>query len=449
MTAEQNKFDAIVIGTGPGGGMVARDLTKYGKKVLILERGDYKPTTGKLGQTLSRGYIPGTQLPLTKSGKPILRGITTGGTSNFYTATAYPPNYELLERYGVNIRQEIEDVRSELPIAPIKDELMSPAAELFMKTSRELGYDCQKFDKYIYQDRCLQNCDSCIMGCPNDAKWNSRYLVDEAIENGAEIINGAMVEKIISEGDIAIGVEYKTGRKTTKVYADRIVLSAGGIGSPLVLRKSGFENVGEDVCGDPLMVVIGKIEGLKGTGKAVPMMTGFHLKEDGIMFSDLAMPKIMKKLFDAHAFNFTKMGEYEDILPIMVKIRDDLSGKIINNGLVDKPTSEADQAKLNKGKAIAEEILKKAGAKKTYATRVLAAHPGAGIKLGQHLDENLKTHNFDNLYVCDASVFPEPLGLPPSLSILGMGKRLAKHLAEQNSMGGRVAGEGTEMIAAE
>ena len=53
-------------------------------------------------------------------------------------------------------------------------------------------------------------------------------------------------------------------------------------------------------------------------------------------------------------------------------------------------------------------------------------------RLGEHLDENLKTKKFNNLYVCDASVFPEPLGRPPSLSILGMGKRLAKHLAAQN-----------------
>jgi choline dehydrogenase-like flavoprotein len=161
------------------------------------------------------------------------------------------------------------------------------------------------------------------------------------------------------------------------------------------------------------------------------------------------MPKIFKKLFDAHAFNFHKMGEYADILPIMVKIRDDLSGRVINNGLVDKPISEADQAKLDKGKAIAEEILKKAGAKKTYSTRVMSAHPAASIKLGQHLDANLRTKKFANLYVCDASVFPEPLGLPPSLSILGMGKRLAKHLAEHNSMGATSSSDTAKLEPAE
>ena len=141
----QNQYDAIIIGSGPGGGMVAKDLTQYGKKVLILERGDYKPTKGTFSQMLSRGWLPGTQMPVTKSLKPIVRGITTGGTSNLYTATAYPPDYEMLERYGVDIAKEIEELKEELPIAPLSDHLMSPAANLFMKTASEMGYDAFKY----------------------------------------------------------------------------------------------------------------------------------------------------------------------------------------------------------------------------------------------------------------------------------------------------------------
>ena len=315
MTSTQTKYDAIVVGTGPGGGIVARDLAKYGKKVLILERGDYKPTRGSFKQMVSRGWIPGTQMPLTTRGKPIVRGITTGGTSNFYTATAFPPPDELLAKYDIDIREETASLRAELPIAPIRDELMSDAAKLFMKTARELGYDCNKFDKYIYQDNCRRDCGSCIIGCPHDAKWNSRYLVDEALELGAVMINHANVRKVIKEGEQAVGVEYKEGGKKHSVYADQIVVSAGGIGSPLILRRSGFEGVGENVAMDPSIIVFGQIRGLSGTGNAVPMMTGFHLKEDGIMFADMHLPQILKQLFDAHALNLTKMGEFHDVLP--------------------------------------------------------------------------------------------------------------------------------------
>jgi len=428
LSSTQNEYDVIIVGTGPGGGSVARDLTNYGKKVLILERGDYKPTNGTFKQMFSRGWIPGTQMPITLGGKPILRGITTGGTSNVYTATAYQPPFETLEKYGVDISQEIKDIRAELPIGPISDRLMSPAATLFMESSRNLGYDCKKFDKFIYQDRCLQNCDSCILGCPNDAKWNARYLVDEACAKGATIINHAMVKRVVTDGNTAVGVEYKCDGKTTKVYAEQIVVSAGGIGSPLILRKSGFKNVGTDLCVDPAIVVCGQVGGLEGTGKAVPMMTGFHLEEEGVMISDMHLPRVLKTLFDVHAINFGKIKEFSDVIPIMVKIRDDLSGKIYNNGVMSKRISKEDQKKTDDGEKIAQDILINAGAEKTYSSRVLAAHPGASVKIGEHLDKDLKT-KFDNLYVCDCSVFPEALGIPPSLTILGLGTRLAKHLA--------------------
>jgi choline dehydrogenase-like flavoprotein len=57
----------------------------------------------------------------------------------------------------------------------------------------------------------------------------------------------------------------------------------------------------------------------------------------------------------------------------------------------------------------------------------LAAHPGGTVKIGEHVDTNLKT-KFDNLYVCDCSVMPQEWGLPPTTSLIALGKRLAKHL---------------------
>ncbi len=39
-------FDAIVVGSGPGGATVARELSRRGWKVLILERGGKAPVTG-------------------------------------------------------------------------------------------------------------------------------------------------------------------------------------------------------------------------------------------------------------------------------------------------------------------------------------------------------------------------------------------------------------------
>jgi choline dehydrogenase-like flavoprotein len=75
--------------------------------------------------------------------------------------------------------------------------------------------------------------------------------------------------------------------------------------------------------------------------------------------------------------------------------------------------------------------VKKAGAKNIFKTGYLAAHPGGTVKIGDLVDANLKTE-YDNLYVCDCSVIPEAWGLPPTLTLIGLGKRLARHLAGES-----------------
>ena len=41
--SSQKHYDVIIIGTGAGGGTLAKQLAPSGKSILILERGDYVP----------------------------------------------------------------------------------------------------------------------------------------------------------------------------------------------------------------------------------------------------------------------------------------------------------------------------------------------------------------------------------------------------------------------
>src|ERR1700733_4102482 len=38
-----SRYDVIIVGSGPGGGALAHRLAPTGKRILILERGDYLP----------------------------------------------------------------------------------------------------------------------------------------------------------------------------------------------------------------------------------------------------------------------------------------------------------------------------------------------------------------------------------------------------------------------
>jgi len=61
-------------------------------------------------------------------------------------------------------------------------------------------------------------------------------------------------------------------------------------------------------------------------------------------------------------------------------------------------------------------------------SRQQGAHPGGTAAIGRVVDADLETE-VDNLFVCDASVFPETPGLPPIVTIIALAKRLAKKLA--------------------
>ncbi len=426
MKSPNTEFDAIVVGSGPGGATVAKDLSANGKKVLILEWGDNDPIRGKFTQVLPQAFIPGKSLLITNQMLGMIRAITTGGSSLIYCGTAFDPPVEMLNTYGVDVSAEASEMKNQIPMAPLADELMAAGPRRFLESAQDLGYDAHKLNKFIYQDKCRVKCQLCSYGCPYGAKWNARHFIDDALGSGATMINHARVEKVIIENKAAVGVEYTRGKEKYRAYAPKTIIAAGGIGSPLILRKSGMQGTGYDFFYDPLIFVYGKIRGL-GNGRAVPMSAGVHFADDGIVMTDFNMPHLMKILFDLEVFKIKQAFAYRNVLPIMIKIRDDLGGRITKNGWVAKSVTKEDKAKLNKGADHARRILAHAGATDIYRGWMFAAHPGGTVKIGEHVDTDLKT-KFDNLYVCDASVIPQEWGLPPTATILSLGRRLSKHL---------------------
>jgi choline dehydrogenase-like flavoprotein len=428
-TLLNDEYDAIIVGSGPGGSSVAKELSERGWKILILEKGDGKPINGTATQLISMALIPGKSLHFTQQLLGLIHGITVGGSSIIYYANAVDPPNELFKTYGIDLHTEVAEVKKELPIEPLSDHLLGPAARKIMESAQDLGYAWDKLPKIAYQDKCRVNCDKCVMGCPYGAKWTARMYVEDICKNNSVLITDAEVIQVLQENQNAIGVEFTRRGKRYKAFAKTTILAAGGIGSPLILRRCGILNVGCDFFFDPLIFVIGEVDEMM-SGKEFPMAAGFHFKEEGYLLTDLVLPRWLYWLFTAQVFRFDRLSAHRRSLPIMVKVRDELGGKLTKSGSVRKRLGDIEGKRLMDGYAHARKILVNAGARNIYKTWYLAVHPGGTVKINEIVDANLKTE-IDNLYVCDCSVIPEAWGLPPSLSLLALGKRLGKHLSAQ------------------
>ena len=133
-----DEFDAIIVGTGPGGGSVANELSRQGWKLLILEKGAGEPIKGTPAQLISMALVPGRSLHFTRQLLGLIHGVTVGGSSIIYYANAIEPPYEMFAGYDIDLRSEVEEVKQELPVKPLSDDLLGPAAKRILESAREI-----------------------------------------------------------------------------------------------------------------------------------------------------------------------------------------------------------------------------------------------------------------------------------------------------------------------
>jgi len=458
---DNKSYEYIVIGTGPGGAPVAKELAKAGKGVLMLERGAYHKKF--LGFPFGLRLLDRFMLfARSQEGVIIERGITVGGSSMVYQSNVADPPKKLIGAMGIDFKPETDEIKAEIGVKVLPNRFFefSKGITRTLEAAEKMGIPFKAQDKFIDPDRCKMGCDWCMLGCPQGARWTTREYVDEAIAYGADLLTLARVEKVIlnDQKSRVIGVGLFDGRV---IRCDNVILSAGGIGSPALLLRSGIKHLGSQDVGtsfsmDPMNIVLGFSKDIDGGMWGVQTFThaieSLADSEGFLIGNSAALGTFMVNTsfrVESALKAWPKAPMIKRGMGLFVKLSDEPHGQIHANEKTNKPFTELDHKRVDKGTEISKEIMINAGADPASFSvlKWAGGHPGGTIAMGKAVNRDFSTE-IQGMYVCDGSLMPISPGVPPSLSIDGMSKLLGKILTGQVKAEERFVGKKGKRAAA-
>jgi choline dehydrogenase-like flavoprotein len=282
-------YDIAIIGTGAGGGTLLHALAGRGKRILVLERGDYVPREKANWNTRAvnvEGRYQTKETWRDREGRPLHphTNYYVGGNTKFYGAAlfrlrredfgeikhwggispAWPIEYEDLEPY-YTAAERLYHVHGErgadptdppasapYPHPPVSHEpriqrLHDDWARLGLRPFHvPLGIMLDEADPR--GSRCIrcETCDGhpCLVGAKSDAQV---VCVDPALRDpNATLLTNAHVTKLETgaSGREVTRLVVKRGDATETYSADVVVVSAGAINSAALLLRSASDRHG-------------------------------------------------------------------------------------------------------------------------------------------------------------------------------------------------------------
>lgn len=251
--------DAVVVGSGAGGAVVAAELAAAGKDVVILEKGGYyseSDFTNVEAQMTPELYLRRGMLSTADLGMIVLAGSCLGGGTviNWSTSLRTPPEVlaEWERDYGLTGATSPEYARGFAAVerrigVNTEDSAPNRNNAALQRGCEALGYRWAAIPRNA--SGCEQRCGYCGFGCPHGRKQSTMltYLQD-AYDQGARILARCTVERVLIERGRAVGVEgwapdSQTGvRRRVVVRAPLVVVAGGSVESPALLLRSGLTN---------------------------------------------------------------------------------------------------------------------------------------------------------------------------------------------------------------
>jgi len=476
-------YDCIIVGSGASGGTLAYGLAKKGRRVLLVESGDFvKPPVGhddpdRIGFAQSE-YGPSRSLPC------------VGGPTKFYgsalyrlremdfestrletgESAAWPVSYKELEPYysaaetiyrvhGSSAGDPTEPPRATpYPYPPIPHQgLVQSLVERVQASGVPVGHVPRGLD---YRDggKCVlcSTCDGYY--CRLDAKMDAEIAcIRPAIATGnVELATNTECLRVLlsDDGKRATGVRLRTGSGESTVHADVVAVCAGVMDTPVLLRRSRtgahpegignhYGSLGRYMCGHSVALQV-LVMGLK----PLPPM---HTKTFAInsfygpshewpypqgtiqVLGQLPMydqPAFVRALVSRSLVMQCMTEEPSTKESGLTFVGDGVSPRVIR-----APICRKTLARLARHSA---RIFRRAGCHVilTRRRREMGWHGVGSARMGidprsSVLDSRSRVHGFDNLYVVDSSALPSPGAVNTGLTLMALALRAADDIASR------------------
>jgi choline dehydrogenase-like flavoprotein len=279
--------DVVIVGSGAGGGVVAAELAKAGRSVVVLEAGPFVDEASMPTDELDafgRLYLNHGLLSTWDGSVTMLGGAGVGGGTlvNWMTSIAAPESVRAEWRTAHGIPDMVgkawdDDVRTtETELGVAETTPTPPKDAVILRGAAGLGWEAGAVRRNATG---CDDCGSCPFGCRRGSKQSGiRVHLAEASRHGARIVPRVRVTRVIIDKGRAVGVEGNalwtdpqtgepvvdeaSGEPRTRrlfVRARTVVVAAGALRTPAVLAGSGLEHaaIGRHLRLHPVPVVAG------------------------------------------------------------------------------------------------------------------------------------------------------------------------------------------------
>ncbi|KAH7329231.1 hypothetical protein B0I35DRAFT_473849 [Stachybotrys elegans] len=264
--------DVVVVGSGCGGGVCAKNLAEAGHNVLVVDKGYYFPPTHlPMTQRAGLRYLfenGGAYMSEDGGGLSVTAGGAWGGGGTV--------NWSVSLKLQDYVRREWADKGLPMFTSTKFDEAVDSVREfmgvsadavrhnhgnqVLLNGSQKLGWKAATAPQNTAGNE--HYCGQCHLGCGSaDKKGPAVSWLPAAAEAGAQFLEGFRTDKVLFDDDdetVAVGISgrwtsrgpqgevhtpesTKTSREVV-IKAKRVIVSAGSLQSPMLLMRSGLDN---------------------------------------------------------------------------------------------------------------------------------------------------------------------------------------------------------------